>query len=60
MMKLFLSDLDGTLIDVHGNIQQQDVQAIHTLAERGIALRVTGRDYGFCQKLISVIDLLRI
>ena len=54
MMKLFLSDLDGTLIDVHGNIQQQDVQAIHTLAERGIAFGiVTGRDYGFCQKLIS-------
>ena len=53
-MKLFLSDLDGTLIDVHGNIQQQDVQAIHTLAERGIAFGiVTGRDYGFCQKLIS-------
>ena len=53
MMKLFLSDLDGTLIDVHGNIQQQDVQAIHTLAERGIAFGiVTGRDYGFCQKLI--------
>ena len=25
MMKLFLSDLDGTLIDVHGNIQEQDV-----------------------------------
>ena len=48
MMKLFLSDLDGTLIDVHGNIQQQDVQAIHTLAERGIAFGiVTGRDYGF-------------
>ena len=54
MMKLFLSDLDGTLIDVHGNIQEQDVQAIHTLAERGIAFGiVTGRDYGFCQKLIS-------
>ena len=32
MMKLFLSDLDGTLIDVHGNIQQQDVQAIQSAA----------------------------
>ena len=53
MMKLFLSDLDGTLMDVHGNIQKQDVQAIHTLAEHGIAFGiVTGRDYGFCQKLI--------
>ena len=52
-MKLFLSDLDGTLMDVHGNIQKQDVQAIHTLTEHGIAFGiVTGRDYGFCQKLI--------
>ncbi len=52
-MKLFLSDLDGTLMDVHGNIQEQDVQALHALAKHGIAFGiVTGRDYGFCQKLI--------
>lgn len=57
-MKLFLSDLDGTLIDLHGNIQTRDVAAIRMLKEQGIAFGiVTGRDYGFCQKLIQRYEL---
>lgn len=57
-MELFLSDLDGTLIDQHGNIQTRDVAAIRMLKEQGIAFGiVTGRDYGFCQKLIQRYEL---
>lgn len=53
-MKLFLSDLDGTLMDVQGTIHEDDLQAIQKLQEHGIAFGiVTGRDVGFCRRLIQ-------
>lgn len=52
MTKLFLSDLDGTLMDEYGTIQREDREALKQLEEQHIAFgMVTGRDYGFCQRL---------
>lgn len=58
MIKLFLSDLDGTLIDEYGTMQPEDQAAIYRLADHHIAFAiVTGRDVGFCRRLSSRYQL---
>ncbi|MFV0381845.1 MAG: Cof-type HAD-IIB family hydrolase [Breznakia sp.] len=47
MIKLFLSDLDGTLLDKNLQFNQRDIEAIHHLKKEGIEFGiVTGRDLG--------------
>ena len=58
MTKLFLSDLDGTLIDEYGTMQAEDYEALRQLEMHNIAFgMVTGRDYGFCRCLRERYDL---
>lgn len=53
-MKLFLSDLDGTLLDASKGIASKDLAAIRMLKKHGIGFgMVTGRDYGFCKYLMQ-------
>lgn len=57
-MKLFLSDLDGTLLDASRNIRTEDLAAIRRLHTYGIGFGiVTGRDIGFCRHLIQRYQL---
>lgn len=58
MTKLFLSDLDGTLMDEYGTIQIEDREALRQLEQAHIAFgMVTGRDYGFCRHLRKRYEL---
>ncbi len=53
MTKLLLSDVDGTLIGHQPILKEEDVQAIVRWKKEGNAFGlVTGRDYGFCRRLL--------
>lgn len=54
---VFLSDLDGTLIDKEGKIHPSDVQAIHTWTAQHSFGLVTGRDKAFCLELMKRYSL---
>lgn len=55
MIKLVLSDLDGTLIQIAPKIQESDRAAIQQLKKTDIQFGlVTGRDIGFCQHLLDL------
>ena len=54
---VFLSDLDGTLIDKEGAIHSQDVQAIHKWTTHHSFGLVTGRDEAFCLDLMKRYSL---
>ena len=41
---LFLSDLDGTLMDSNGNVTDEDVECIHQWTQKHAFGFVTGRD----------------
>jgi len=44
MIKLFITDLDGTLLGMNHTINQKDIEAVKTLSEKGIGFAVaTGR-----------------
>ena len=54
MIRLLLSDIDGTLIQYDPKIHKTDVDAIHQLQEHGVQFGlVTGRDIGFCRHLLT-------
>ena len=58
MIKLVLSDLDGTLIDRFGNIKPKDIESVVKLHENHIVFGiVTGRDIGFCRHLLEKYDI---
>ena len=58
MIKLVLSDLDGTLIDRLGTVEEIDRKAIVKLHEHHIVFGiVTGRDIGFCRHLLERYDI---
>ena len=45
-IKLIATDLDGTLLNTNGEISQENLDAIHTLAEHGVHLvPASGRSY---------------
>ena len=54
---LFLSDLDGTLMDSNGEITIEDVEAIHQWTQKHGFGFVTGRDRAFCVTLASKYQL---
>ncbi len=55
---LFLSDVDGTLIDLVPVMNQKDVQAIDAWIQEGNAFGlVTGRDIHFCHNLMDKYEL---
>ena len=54
---LFLSDLDGTLMDSNGEITIEDVEAIHQWTQKHAFGFVTGRDCAFCAALASRYQL---
>ncbi len=54
---VFLSDLDGTLIDRKGNIHTRDQQAIYEWTKQHSFGLVTGRDKAFCLDLINRYSL---
>lgn len=57
-MKIFLSDLDGTLLFDKHDIHDNDIDAIKRLHQTGIRFGIaTGRDYGFCKKLMERYQL---
>ena len=58
-MKLFLSDVDGTLIfDDIPSIQEEDVQAIKAYQNGGNLFGlVTGRDAAFCENLLNLYKI---
>lgn len=57
-MKIFLSDLDGTLLQHDQSVHQEDIQAIKFLHQKGVQFGIaTGRDYGFCKNLMKQYDL---
>ena len=54
---LFLSDLDGTLMDSNGTITEEDVNSIHQWTQKHSFGFVTGRDHAFCMELASKYQL---
>ena len=54
---LFLSDLDGTLMDSNGNGTDEDVECIHQRTQKHAFGFVTGRDRAFCVALASKYQL---
>ena len=54
---LFLSDLDGTLMDSNGTITEEDVNSIHHWTQKHSFGFVTGRDHAFCMELASKYQL---
>ena len=54
---LFLSDLDGTLMDSSGNVAEEDVECIHQWTQKHAFGFVTGRDRAFCLALASKYQL---
>ena len=54
---LFLSDLDGTLMDSNGIIAEEDVNSIHQWTQKHSFGFVTGRDHAFCMELASKYQL---
>ena len=54
---LFLSDLDGTLMDSNGTITEEDVNSIYQWAQKHSFGFVTGRDHAFCMELASKYQL---
>ena len=56
MIKLFLSDLDGTLLDEKMEFRQDDIDAVYKLKEAGVAFGiVTGRDIGVYERYIKPV-----
>jgi Cof subfamily protein (haloacid dehalogenase superfamily) len=57
MIKLIVSDLDGTLIHHHSSIRKEDVQALHAMIEEGIAVAfASGRMYPEIGAVMKEID----
>ena len=54
---LFLSDLDGTLMNSNGTITEEDVNLIHQWTQKHSFGFVTGRDHAFCMELASKYQL---
>ena len=54
---LFLSDLDGTLMNSNGTITEEDVNSIHQWTQKHSFGFVTGRDHAFCMELASKYQL---
>ena len=54
---LFLSDLDGTLMDSNGTIAEEDVNSIYQWTQKHSFGFVTGRDHAFCMELASKYQL---
>lgn len=56
--RLFAVDLDGTLLDSQGRPHAEDVEALRTLKQRGVAVSfVTGRLYGGVLQAAKVVGL---
>jgi Cof subfamily protein (haloacid dehalogenase superfamily) len=56
--RLFAVDLDGTLLDHHGQPHAADVEALRALQDRGIALSfATGRLYGGVVRAAEAVGL---
>lgn len=51
-------DMDGTLLDPHGTITQNNADAIHRLKDYGVEFLIcTGRDYQNAKKIISALHI---
>jgi hydroxymethylpyrimidine pyrophosphatase-like HAD family hydrolase len=56
--RLFAVDLDGTLLDHHGQPHAADVEALRALQERGVAVSfATGRLYGGVVRAAEAVGL---
>ena len=54
---IFLSDLDGTLMNSKGEITDEDIEAIHRWTQNHAFGFVTGRDRAFCEALSKKYQL---
>lgn len=54
---IFLSDLDGTLMNSKGEITDEDIEAIHRWTHNHAFGFVTGRDRAFCEALSKKYQL---
>jgi 5-amino-6-(5-phospho-D-ribitylamino)uracil phosphatase len=51
-------DIDGTLLDKHGNISDSDLQSIDKVRSKGINISLcTGRAAGSCKELLNKLSL---
>lgn len=58
MIKLFVSDLDGTLLNENHMISDYTAQAVKTLQDRGIEFMVaTGRTFSSAKPLLAMQDI---
>lgn len=58
MIKLFISDFDGTLLNDMHMLSEETAQAIHDLRESGVSfMPASGRDYTAIQQIIEPIGI---
>ena len=58
MIKLFISDFDGTLLDGMHMLSDETTKAIHALRASGVSfLPASGRDYGAIQQILAPIGV---
>jgi 5-amino-6-(5-phospho-D-ribitylamino)uracil phosphatase len=57
-IKLLVLDIDGTILDKHGNISETDFQALEEVRRKGIAVSLcTGRAAGSCKQILNRLSL---
>lgn len=58
MIKLFVSDFDGTLLDEMHTLSDETTEAIHALRESGVSfMPASGRDYTAIQQILEPIGV---
>jgi 5-amino-6-(5-phospho-D-ribitylamino)uracil phosphatase len=57
-IKLLVLDLDGTILDKHGNISDTDFKVLEKVRSKGIAISIcTGRAAGSCKQILNRLSL---
>ena len=59
MVKLIVSDLDGTILDLNNNICQENIKAFEYINNKKIPFAIcTGKTYTMCKSICSIIKPL--
>ncbi|SES36747.1 Cof-type HAD-IIB family hydrolase [Salipaludibacillus aurantiacus] len=59
-VKLFVTDVDGTLLNTEGRISQETKQMVNQIRQQGMDLTLaTGRDPRTCQWIIEELDIIQ-
>ena len=57
MIKLIISDLDGTILDYNNNICEENVKAFEYIKQKNIPFAIcTGKTYTMCKNICSIIN----